>query len=228
MILFGFLFLLAGAGFIALGIRQPPEVDEDDPEHYLRSLDWEQGNADEFEQLLEEPFITRALRPIASRLLGTVSGVLPSNYRDKVHEQLVYAGLTGRYRAEEVITGQILAAGIGFVLALLLVVSGAVSANVGVVVLILFPVLGLQFPRTLVRRAVDERQGAIRRDLPDTLDLLAISVEAGVGFEGVDRGLSSRFSGSQILIQNQLSSCFTTSTLNRPPGKRIWFSSRQM
>ena len=31
-----------------------------------------------------------------SRLLGTASGVLPGNYRDRIHERLVYAGLTGQ------------------------------------------------------------------------------------------------------------------------------------
>lgn len=44
--------------------------------------------------------------------------------------------------------------------------------------------VGAILPRTWLRRRQDERQSSIRKDLPDVLDLLAISVEAGVGFEG--------------------------------------------
>ena len=184
MVVFGILFFLVGAVFVFLGVRTPAEVDETDPEHYLRSLDEPEPEGDEFELLLQEPFITRVLRPMAGRMHGIVSGVLPGNYRDSVHEQLVYAGLTGKYRAEEVVAGQIILAGAGFVLALLLVLTGSVTGGVGILCILLLPVLGAQLPRTALRRAVDERQNAIRRDLPDTLDLLAISVEAGVGFEG--------------------------------------------
>ncbi len=202
MVAFGILFFAVGAVFVALGVRTANEPDESDPEHYLRSLDDLDDERDEFDQLLAEPFFARVIRPITARMHGVVSGVLPSNYRDRVHEQLVHAGLTGRYRAEEVITGQILLAGVAFVLALLLIISEAVTGGVAILSLLLLPALGAQLPRTALRRAVEERQNAIRRDLPDTLDLLAISVEAGVGFEGAlgvvtdhfDSPLSQEFS----------------------------------
>jgi tight adherence protein C len=202
VIAFGILFFLVGAAFVALGVRSAQEeVDESDPEIYLRSLD-QVEDADEFELLLAEPFVTRVLRPVAGKMHGLVSGALPGNYRDRVHEQLVYAGLTGKYRAEEVITGQILLAGVGLVLALFLVLTGVVTGGVAILTLLLLPFLGAQLPRTSLRRAVEQRQNEIRRDLPDTLDLLAISVEAGVGFEGAlgvvtdnfDSALSEEFS----------------------------------
>jgi len=203
VVAFGILFLVVGGVFVALGLRTAQEeVDETDPEVYLRSLDDYDGDADEFELLLSEPFVTRVLRPVAARMQGLVAGALPGNYRDRVHEQLVYAGLAGRYRAEEIITGQIILGAVALILALLLVLSGVITGGSAILVLLLLPVLGAQLPRTMVRRKVDERQGEIRRDLPDTLDLLAISVEAGVGFEGAlgvvtdnfDSALSDEFS----------------------------------
>lgn len=190
----GILFLAAGVGFVFLGLREREEATpDDDAGEYLKSLDWTDEEADEFQQLLAEPFLTRVLRPIASRLVGTAAEVLPGNYRDRVHQQLIYAGMTGQYRAEEIITGQVLLGIVGFVLGLFLFVSGAVSANVGVVLLIGLPIGGAQVPKSILERKVEERQGAIRRDLPDTLDLLAISVEAGVGFEGALEVVSDNF-----------------------------------
>lgn len=190
----GILFLAAGAGFVFLGLRErTEEVSDDDAGEYLKSLDWTDEEADEFQQLLAEPFLTRVLRPIAGRVVGTAAEVLPGNYRDRIHQQLIYAGMTGQYRAEEIITAQILLAVIGFFAGLFLFVTGVVSSNVGVVLLIGLPIGGAQVPRSLLDRKVEERQGAIRRDLPDTLDLLAISVEAGVGFEGALEVVSDNF-----------------------------------
>lgn len=190
---FGLAFLLGGMAVVLIGLRSPAPVDASDPEAYLRSLDQTDEEADEFQQLLAEPFIGRVLRPIASRFLGTMAVALPGNYRDRVHERLIYAGLTSQYRAEEVIAGQFVLGAIGFVLAVALAVFGAISSNAAVLALVVLPLCGLLLPRNLVERRVKERQGAIRRDLPDTLDLLAISVEAGVGFEGALAVVSDNF-----------------------------------
>jgi tight adherence protein C len=192
-IVIGVLFVLAGGGFVFMGLRERSEPDESDPETYLRSLEWTDEEADEFQLLLAEPFITRVLRPIAARLVGTASAVLPGNYRDRIHQRLIYAGMTTQYRAEEIITAQVLLGAVGFVVAVILTVTGMVSSNIGIVLILGLTIGGAQLPRTLVDRKADERQGEIRRDLPDTLDLLAISVEAGVGFEGALEVVSDNF-----------------------------------
>jgi tight adherence protein C len=101
-----------------------------------------------------------------------------------MHRQLLYAGLSGQFRAEEIIALQVLGAIAGFLLAVLLAATGTLTGGVSILVLVLLPLAGGWAPRSWLDRKVDERRNAIRRDLPDTLDLLAISVEAGMGFEG--------------------------------------------
>ena len=177
--------LVFAAGAVALviaGLGQRRPLAVDDPEGYLRSLD-DLEEADEFQQILAEPFLTRVLRPFGSRALGGIAGLLPSNYRDNIRQKLVYAGLASRYRAEEIITGQVLTAGGLFVLALAYTVLGQPRTSYAVLALFGLPAVGAALPSAWLNRTIEERRGAMLKDLPDTLDLLAISVEAGVGFE---------------------------------------------
>lgn len=182
--LLGTMFALGGIALLAFGVRGAVMARPIGPADYLQSLDGSGDERDEFQQLLEEPFLQRVLRPLGTGLIGSASGVLPRNVRETTHQQLVYAGLSGRYRAEEVITAQILGGIGGLVLGLLIGVSGLLATNMAILAVVGLPILGTQVPRSILRRKADERQTEIRRDLPDTLDLLAISVEAGVGFEG--------------------------------------------
>jgi tight adherence protein C len=178
------LFAIGGGLLLLAGLNQRSAVPTDDPEAYLRSLDYEIDEADEFQQLLAEPFLGRVLRPLGGKALGTISSLLPTNYRDNVRRKLLLAGLSRQYRAEEIITGQVLLAGLLFVVALLYTSVSSPSANLAIALLLGLPVLGALLPIVWVDRKLAERQEAILKDLPDTLDLLAISVEAGVGFEG--------------------------------------------
>lgn len=179
------LLLVAGVGLVLFGISQRPAPEGPAaPEDYLRSLDQDGDEADEFQLLLAQPFLSRVVRPIAGSILGLLEGVLPRNYRERIHTQLLHGGLAAQFRAEEIISLQVLGAIVGFLLGAWIVGSGAVAGGGGLLILILLPVLGLQGPKSWLDRKVQERKDSIRRDLPDTLDLLAISVEAGMGFEG--------------------------------------------
>lgn len=183
----GILFLLGGAAIALLGLSQMDRErgpDLDDAGEYLKSLELEDDTTDEFELLLAQPFLSRVVRPIASGVLSIFGSLLPRNYRERVHMQLIHAGMQGQFRAEEIISLRVLGAAAGLILALINLATGTIGGGTALVLLVVLPVVGAQLPKSWLDRKVEERREAILRDLPDTLDLLAISVEAGVGFEG--------------------------------------------
>jgi tight adherence protein C len=177
-------FALAGISLVYAGVSMRSTVPVDDPEAYLRSLDYDQEETDEFQQLLQEPFLRRVLRPLGSRALGSIATLLPSNYRDDIRQKLVFAGLAGRYRPEEIITAQVLLGIVGFTVALAYSALSHPSTGFTLIFLLGLPAVGAAYPSARLSSAMKTRQEQLLRDLPDTLDLLAISVEAGVGFEG--------------------------------------------
>jgi len=177
-------FVIAGAAMVYAGVSQRAAAPADDPGAYLRSLDTDLEETDEFAQLLAEPFLTRVLRPLGTGALRSIASLLPVNYRDEMRQKLVYAGWATKYRPEEIITAQVLLGITGFAVGLGYVALTAPSTGIAILMLIGLPVIGAVYPNVRVTRQVRERQGQILKDLPDTLDLMAISVEAGVGFEG--------------------------------------------
>src|SRR5436853_2956833 len=62
----------------------------------------------------------------------------------------------------------------------MLIVSPPVAVVCGLLVLL----MGIILPDYLLQQAIGRRQYQIRKSLPDILDLLIVSVEAGLGFDG--------------------------------------------
>jgi tight adherence protein C len=178
------LIALAGAGVAAYGVVQARRQPALDAAEYLRRLDDDSYETDEFTQRLAMPFMLRVVRPFGSRVISLVGKFLPSNYLEQVHDKLLHAGLSSQIRAEEFVTGQ------GVFLATLTLVAvgftalGHPTARMALLILVLLPLIGAMLPPAWLNRKVAERKLSIFKDLPDVLDLLAISVEAGLGFEG--------------------------------------------
>jgi hypothetical protein len=130
--LLGWLVLVGGATVALVGLSQmdaPAGDDLGDAGDYLRSLDLDDEVPDEFQRLLAQPFLSRVVHPIAGAVLSLLGSVLPGNYRERVHLQLVYAGLAGQYRAEEIITLRVLGAIVGFLAGVMLVATGTVGGG---------------------------------------------------------------------------------------------------
>jgi len=187
MVSIGWIVLVVGAGVALAGLAQLDRdrvAALDDAGDYLRSLDLDEEHIDEFDRVLAQPFLSRVVRPIADGILASLGSLLPGNHREQVHAQLVHAGLQGQFRAEEIISLRVLGGVGGLLIGLLNLGTGGVGGGTGMLLLVLLPVMGAQLPKSWLDRKVKERREALLRDLPDTLDLMAISVEAGVGFEG--------------------------------------------
>lgn len=185
ILLIGAAIVAAGGVTIAVGITNNRAPAPTDIEAYLTGLDDEPpAPTDQFEELLTVPFLQRVIRPIGTSVVGVLSRVLPANYRDTIRRQLAYAGMGATWRPEDIIIGQVLLAGAGLGIGILLAATGVAKATIGLAVIVGLPVIGALYPRVIISRKAGDRQGSMRDELPDTIDLLAISVEAGLGFEG--------------------------------------------
>jgi tight adherence protein C len=148
----------------------------------LRQLEgYEVDNVRDRELL--NPLRERAIAPALEGLTSLGRRFTPVGYVDKIREKFVYAGRIGtddvdRFLAVRVLTAA--AAVVGFFLVwFVLPLSGMLQLASAVLVVLLF---GFG-PDALLNRRVEERQHQLRIKLPDILDLLVISVEAGLGFE---------------------------------------------
>jgi tight adherence protein C len=79
-----------------------------------------------------------------------------------------------------------------------LVVGGSVSPAQAPLWALMLGVLGFVAPTMFLNSRVRRRQGAVAYELPDALDLLSVSVEAGLGFDGAVQKLTEHMEGPLI------------------------------
>jgi tight adherence protein C len=176
----GFAVAAVGAVLVANAMRTP----QVDAEAVLAELDTEPTVLDEFATRLREPLAVRVLRPLARSLGEMISGLVPRQRAERLRHRILIAGVSAKVGPEEFLVMQGIGLGGGLLLGLAL---GKASGYTGLGVLrlgVILAAMGVFGPAAWLRRKRDERQASIKKDLPDVLDLLAISVEAGVGFEG--------------------------------------------
>lgn len=135
----------------------------------------------------EIPFVDRVIAPISGKFSKLSSRITPEGYVEGVRMKLAMAGKRG---PEEV--DRFMAVRIGLLAAMpILVIVAALLPLQGRLKLftILLIIAGCIFlPDARLKSSVQMRQKQVRRALPDILDLLTISVEAGLGFEqAIDR-----------------------------------------
>jgi tight adherence protein C len=158
----------------------------------LRRIGELESNETLRERELADPMVERVLLPVGRSLVGLGRRFTPSDYVDKTRRKLQVAGRPStddldRYLAIRVVSFALIP--VWFFLAwFVLPLEG--MARIGVFGLL--AVVSAIGPDAWLNRAMADRQHLIRVSLPDILDLLVISVEAGLGFEqALDRTVSA-------------------------------------
>lgn len=136
-------------------------------------------------QQLSESIGTRAILPALARLTETARRLTPLGYTDKVRQKFVHAGIQSPGAVDRFLARKALLvpAGVAFALASLTIGFLPVDGIIGLALSLGLGYGIAQSPDLSLDRKVAERQRGILRSLPDVLDLLTISVEAGLGFE---------------------------------------------
>ena len=183
------LLAAAGTGLIVAGLYLPT-TGKDVIAERLAAFNQRPRSLEEIE--LQQPFSERVLRPFIRQLAEALSRIQQARSKssrdtqlkgmEAIQRKLALAGNPYRWTPADYLGVKAFAALVlGGVLFFLMTIGG----NPGYA--FLFGGIGVAFgwfgPELLLRSKTQRRQKQIQRALPDALDLLVISVEAGLGFD---------------------------------------------
>ena len=154
----------------------------------------------------EKSSFIKALQTVALRQLGVFNRrfMWPS-YEAKTRRKLITAGEPAQLKPEEIMAMQEL--GFLFALAFGLFALNAIDVNLAWALLI--GLVGLWYPRLWLTDQVKKRHHLITRALPYNLDLLTLSVEAGLDFTAalskvVEKGKGGPLRDEFMIVLKQL------------------------
>lgn len=107
---------------------------------------------------VQSPLVSRIFSPSVRGLRHGLSRLYPSQDIDRVHADLLKAGLTGSVRAEEFVAVQVGAVMMGFAIGLIMLVSGVVKVKIGLGLLFILPMLGGLVPSYWLRFRIKGRR----------------------------------------------------------------------
>ncbi|MFQ3662342.1 MAG: type II secretion system F family protein [Chloroflexaceae bacterium] len=171
-------FLLLGVGLIGVSLvrlRQPDVVGERLNQYTERAMTLE-------ELELQQPFHERVIIPAMKSILATLGKYGPKQSAERLRLNLQMAGNPGGITPAMFV-------GLRVVLALVLgvIISVLTLRTMALPQALLYSAvgfaLGYMLPVMWLGRRITARKKAITKALPDALDLLCISVEAGLAFD---------------------------------------------
>ncbi len=173
-----FALVLFVAVWIGMGVTRARE----DMVNRLALYGRNQGVQTARDEELAKPLAQRTIGPVVLGISRFLKRFTPVGYLDKKQHDLVLAGSPGNLDAPALVVIKLLTTAVGLIGGFVLIDFG--EDTIQRTALFLFPIiLGFFGPDAWLKRKIDERRQAMLRALPDMLDLLVISVEAGLGFD---------------------------------------------
>jgi tight adherence protein C len=135
------------------------------------------------EQELDRPFTERVLDPLSDRFTTVGRRFTPEDRILRIRRRLDLAGNPPGWDADRVLGLKALAALVGALLGLVVPPMLGFSALVTFALVLLGGFGGWVAPSLWLYQVAYDRSQRVRRELPDALDLLTISVESGLAFD---------------------------------------------
>ncbi len=143
------------------------------------------------QRALALPIHRRVVLPLISKITGSLEKLLPNQAFDRVKREIVTAGLAYKFSASELIAGYVVI----IVIASLSSVAFLIVLETSIIMAVIPILLGILVPRIWLTTKVNQRKKSIQKSLPEFLDMLTVSVEAGLAFESSLKKVAEEGSG---------------------------------
>jgi tight adherence protein C len=132
---------------------------------------------------LQQPFFERTVRPLAERLSHVGRRFTSDKKVNRTEKRLSLAGNPADLKTSDFLGLKIVSV-IAFAGASFLIFGILLGMGIfGLILSVVLAIIGFLVPEFWLSRRVKARQKAVLLAVPDTLDLLTISVKAGLGFD---------------------------------------------
>ena len=133
------------------------------------------------ENVLQEPFRDRIVKPAYQKFTGFLGRTTPQGISRAMERTIIQAGSPGNINVNRLVAIQFMVAIIIPAFYYLLLQATGVEVNILMIVLLAFA--GFILPYYILNIKARARRTRIQKSLPDMLDLIFVSVEAGLGFD---------------------------------------------
>ncbi len=150
----------------------------------------------DFNEELQADFSTRILKPITSRTSTLIQKYTPIKQMGFIEQRLDYAGRPYDWSANDYLSTQYLTTLLFAILAYVVTwILGGSTIN-QILAFLLGLIGGYLLFELWINTRISIRRRDIEKGLPDVLDLLTISIEAGLGFDAAMQRVVQKSSGS--------------------------------
>lgn len=133
------------------------------------------------EYVLDEPFADRVIRPAYQKFTSFLGKATPHGITQGLERTIAYAGSPNRMTANRLMAIMFMVAII--VPAVYYMLQSVVESYVQPGIIVLLAIAGFILPWYFMLIKARARQAKIQKKLPDMMDLIFVSVEAGLGFD---------------------------------------------
>lgn len=150
------------------------------------------------DELARMPFLDRTIVPLLRRFEKFMVRFAPSGIHNTVEQKLMLAGLQEKWSANGFITMWLICMAVFFGISYIVITKKGLPTMQSILFAWLCVLVGALLPFSMLNSSIRKRQKAIDKQLPEVLDLLSVSVRAGLSFDGALRKITDRMKGPLI------------------------------
>ena len=169
--------------------------------------DWQQkrtlqkANADsqnDKEKPVKKSFAERVINPLFKKIDEKLQNMAPSQLKAMFENRIFRAGKQGVWSIKRLVTVWLISLVLGVLIAFFIIKNWNFHFLQQMVIIASGAAGGSALPFIILNSTIKKRQKNLKRQLPEFLDLLCVSVQAGLSFDGAVSKINARMKGALI------------------------------
>jgi len=191
-------FIIAGMVFallVAIGLAIGTSIERSSHIRQIQQIKTLRESEPILAPEMTKPWSHRIVAPMLKRISNMIAKLAPSSVLQTTRQRLQQAAHPWGLTAEVFLMVRVLSTLVGLAIGGVILLRGLLPTNITWLAVIAAASVGLLAPGWMIDRIAQNRRREIRKDLPNIIDLLVVSVEAGLGLDGAISEIIERETG---------------------------------